>query len=70
MMSTVRSARIVPSSDGVSGAHLMAPSKGGRLLNLGNATSHPSSVMSNSFTNRVMAQIEVFVNPANRQRKE
>jgi adenosylhomocysteinase len=32
----------------------------GRLLNLGNATGHPSFVMSNSFTNQVMAQIEVF----------
>ena len=34
----------------------------GRLLNLGNATGHPSFVMSNSFTNQVMAQIELFVN--------
>jgi adenosylhomocysteinase len=32
----------------------------GRLLNLGNATGHPSFVMSNSFTNQVLAQIEVF----------
>ncbi|HEX7164412.1 MAG TPA: adenosylhomocysteinase [Trebonia sp.] len=32
----------------------------GRLLNLGNATGHPSFVMSNSFTNQVMAQIEIF----------
>jgi adenosylhomocysteinase len=32
----------------------------GRLLNLGNATGHPSFVMSNSFSNQVMAQIEVF----------
>jgi adenosylhomocysteinase len=31
----------------------------GRLLNLGNATGHPSFVMSNSFTNQVMAQIEL-----------
>jgi adenosylhomocysteinase len=35
----------------------------GRLLNLGNATGHPSFVMSNSFTNQVMAQIELFVQP-------
>jgi adenosylhomocysteinase len=35
----------------------------GRLLNLGNATGHPSFVMSNSFTNQVMAQIELFVEP-------
>ncbi len=34
----------------------------GRLLNLGNATGHPSFVMSNSFTNQVMAQIELFRN--------
>jgi adenosylhomocysteinase len=35
----------------------------GRLLNLGNATGHPSFVMSNSFTNQVMAQIELFGSP-------
>jgi adenosylhomocysteinase len=34
----------------------------GRLMNLGNATGHPSFVMSNSFTNQVMAQIELFAN--------
>ena len=34
----------------------------GRLLNLGNATGHPSFVMSNSFTNQVMAQIELYAN--------
>jgi adenosylhomocysteinase len=34
----------------------------GRLLNLGCATGHPSFVMSNSFTNQVMAQIELFTN--------
>ena len=32
----------------------------GRLLNLGNATGHPSFVMSNSFTNQVIGQIEIF----------
>ena len=36
----------------------------GRLLNLGNATGHPSFVMSNSFTNQVMAQIELFTHSA------
>ncbi len=36
----------------------------GRLLNLGNATGHPSFVMSNSFTNQVIAQVELFTNPA------
>ncbi len=35
----------------------------GRLLNLGNATGHPSFVMSNSFTNQVIAQIEMFSQP-------
>jgi len=35
----------------------------GRLLNLGNATGHPSFVMSNSFTNQVMAQVELFTRP-------
>jgi adenosylhomocysteinase len=35
----------------------------GRLLNLGNATGHPSFVMSNSFTNQVLAQIELFTRP-------
>jgi adenosylhomocysteinase len=35
----------------------------GRLLNLGNATGHPSFVMSNSFTNQVIAQIELFSQP-------
>src|SRR5690606_14742935 len=32
----------------------------GRLLNLGNATGHPSFVMSNSFTNQVIGQIELY----------
>jgi adenosylhomocysteinase len=32
----------------------------GRLLNLGNATGHPSFVMSASFTNQTLAQIELF----------
>jgi adenosylhomocysteinase len=37
----------------------------GRLLNLGCATGHPSFVMSNSFSNQVIAQIELFNNHAN-----
>jgi adenosylhomocysteinase len=36
----------------------------GRLLNLGNATGHPSFVMSNSFTNQVIAQVELFTKAA------
>jgi len=35
----------------------------GRLMNLGNATGHPSFVMSNSFSNQVLAQIELFSKP-------
>jgi adenosylhomocysteinase len=41
----------------------------GRLLNLGNATGHPSFVMSNSFTNQTMAQIELFMNNSNYEKK-
>ena len=37
----------------------------GRLVNLGCATGHPSFVMSNSFTNQVLAQIELFKNSSN-----
>jgi adenosylhomocysteinase len=37
----------------------------GRLVNLGCATGHPSYVMSNSFTNQVLAQIELFKNSSN-----
>jgi adenosylhomocysteinase len=36
----------------------------GRLLNLGNATGHPSFVMSNSFSNQTLAQIELFTKPS------
>jgi len=41
----------------------------GRLCNLGNATGHPSFVMSNSFTNQVMAQIELWKNQDDYARK-
>ena len=41
----------------------------GRLLNLGNATGHPSFVMSNSFTNQTMAQIELFTHTSQYERK-
>ena len=37
----------------------------GRLVNLGCATGHPSFVMSNSFTNQVLAQIELYCHPDN-----
>ena len=41
----------------------------GRLVNLGCATGHPSFVMSNSFTNQTLAQIELFTNPGNYENK-
>jgi adenosylhomocysteinase len=41
----------------------------GRLLNLGCATGHPSFVMSNSFSNQVLAQIELFCHPENYARE-
>ena len=39
----------------------------GRLMNLGNATGHPSFVMSNSFSNQTIAQIELFTKPGEYQ---
>ena len=41
----------------------------GRLVNLGNATGHPSFVMSASFTNQVTAQIELWNNSENYEKK-
>ena len=41
----------------------------GRLVNLGNATGHPSFVMSASFTNQVMAQLELWKNSTNYENK-
>ena len=41
----------------------------GRLLNLGNATGHPSFVMSASFTNQTLAQIELFANGSKYENK-
>ena len=41
----------------------------GRLVNLGCATGHPSFVMSNSFTNQVLAQIELWTNHSNYDNK-
>jgi adenosylhomocysteinase len=46
--------------DGDRPAHSIIVLAEGRLLNLGCATGHPSFVMSNSFTNQVIAQIELF----------
>ena len=41
----------------------------GRLVNLGCATGHPSFVMSNSFTNQVLAQMELWNNPEKYENK-
>jgi adenosylhomocysteinase len=41
----------------------------GRLVNLGCAMGHPSFVMSNSFTNQTLAQIELFTNPGKYENK-
>ncbi|HXW41796.1 MAG TPA: adenosylhomocysteinase [Xanthobacteraceae bacterium] len=41
----------------------------GRLVNLGNAMGHPSFVMSSSFTNQTLAQIELWTNPGKYDRK-
>ena len=48
-----------PAEGGRAGHAIIVLSEG-RLLNLGNATGHPSFVMSNSFTNQVIAQVELF----------
>ncbi|MDF8262910.1 adenosylhomocysteinase [Luteipulveratus flavus] len=45
-----------------SGSSIIVLSEG-RLMNLGNATGHPSFVMSNSFANQTIAQIEIFTKP-------
>jgi adenosylhomocysteinase len=58
----IRRIRIKPQVDEwvFSDGHSVIVLSEGRLLNLGNATGHPSFVMSNSFTNQVIAQIELF----------
>ena len=50
------------------GKRIIVLSKG-RLVNLGNATGHPSFVMSASFTNQVMAQIELWEHTSNYEKK-
>jgi adenosylhomocysteinase len=58
----VRRVRIKPQVDKwvFPDGHAVIVLSEGRLLNLGNATGHPSFVMSNSFTNQVIAQVELF----------
>ncbi|QRP49237.1 adenosylhomocysteinase [Amycolatopsis sp. FDAARGOS 1241] len=51
-----------PAADGRA-AHSIIVLSEGRLMNLGNATGHPSFVMSNSFANQAIAQIELFTKP-------
>ena len=50
------------------GKRLIVLSKG-RLVNLGNATGHPSFVMSASFTNQTLAQVEIWTNPTKYEKK-
>jgi adenosylhomocysteinase len=55
---------IFPSLNGHPAKRIILLAKG-RLVNLGCATGHPSFVMSNSFTNQVLAQIEIFAHTEN-----
>jgi adenosylhomocysteinase len=50
-------------ADSAGGSRSIIVLSEGRLLNLGNATGHPSFVMSNSFTNQTMAQMELWTKP-------
>ena len=61
-MSDVRRVNIKPQVDEwvFADGHSIIVLSEGRLLNLGNATGHPSFVMSNSFANQTIAQIELF----------
>jgi adenosylhomocysteinase len=61
-MPGIRRVNIKPQVDEFvfSDGHAIIVLSEGRLLNLGNATGHPSFVMSNSFTNQTIAQIELF----------
>ncbi|HBX79357.1 MAG TPA: adenosylhomocysteinase, partial [Acidimicrobiaceae bacterium] len=65
-MSDVRRVQIKPGTDEFvfPDGHSVIMLAEGRLLNLGCATGHPSFVMSNSFTNQVIAQIELFTKTA------
>jgi adenosylhomocysteinase len=54
---------IFPAANGKPGKRIILLAKG-RLVNLGCATGHPSYVMSSSFANQTIAQIELFTNTA------
>ncbi|MFZ1286304.1 MAG: adenosylhomocysteinase [Candidatus Phosphoribacter sp.] len=60
-----------PAGDGPDGRseHSVIVLSEGRLMNLGNATGHPSFVMSNSFSNQTIAQIELFTKTAAYERQ-
>jgi adenosylhomocysteinase len=62
---------IKPQVDGIEfpDGHRIILLSEGRLVNLGNAMGHPSFVMSASFTNQTLAQIELFTNPGKYERK-
>ena len=53
--------QLSPTLDNIDGKDVILLAEG-RLVNLGCATGHPSFVMSNSFTNQVLAQIELWLN--------
>jgi adenosylhomocysteinase len=55
---------VFPPSEHSPQGHSILVLSEGRLLNLGNATGHPSFVMSNSFSNQVIAQVELFTKRA------
>lgn len=57
-----------PAADGQDEKSIIVLSEG-RLLNLGNATGHPSFVMSNSFANQTIAQIEIWTKPGEYENK-
>src|SRR6202012_3743231 len=61
-LSGVRRSNVKPQVDEwtFAAGHSILVLSEGRLLNLGNATGHPSFVMSNSFTNQTIAQVEWF----------
>jgi len=67
----VRKVNIKPQVDEwvFSDGHAIIVLSEGRLLNLGNATGHPSFVMSNSFSNQTIAQIELFTKNDDYDRK-
>ncbi|HKQ50251.1 MAG TPA: adenosylhomocysteinase [Phycisphaerae bacterium] len=60
---------VFPPTAGKPDGHSIIVLAEGRLLNLGCATGHPSFVMSNSFSNQVIAQIELWQNHANYEKK-